>query len=93
VLCFDERGPLEIRPTGGVAWVKKARPVRMRATYRRPQASSIFLAFYDVNGDYLNGVFEPRRGLKEVMDAFRRLRQCYPRASTTSTKSTITRSS
>jgi hypothetical protein len=64
---------------GGVAWAKQGRPARMRATYRRPHGIEHFLAFYDVHADYLNGVFQPRRGLAEVSDAFRRLRKCYPR--------------
>ena len=61
---------------GGVAW---ARPVRMRATYHRPHGIEHFLAFYDVHGDYLNGIFRSRRGLAEVSEAFRELRKCYPR--------------
>ncbi len=78
MLCFDEWGPLEVRPMGGVAWAKKDHPLRRRATYHRHHGIEHFLAFYDVHGDYLNGVFQPRRGLTEVMDAFRRLRKCYP---------------
>ena len=64
---------------GGTVWAPATRPVRMRATYHRPHGIEHFLAFYDVHGDYLNGVFRPRRGLDEVSDAFRRLRACYPR--------------
>ena len=78
MLCFDEWGPLEVKPTGGRAWAEKNRPVRMRATYHRPHGIEHFLAFYDVHGDYINGLFESRRGVAEVSDAFLRLRQCYP---------------
>ncbi len=63
---------------GGTAWAPATRPVRMRATYHRPHGIEHFLAFYDVHGDYLTGVFRPRRGVDEVSDAFRRLRACYP---------------
>lgn len=63
---------------GGTAWAQAARPVRMRATYHRPHGIEHFLAFYDVHGDYLNGIFRSHRGLDEVCDAFRRLRACYP---------------
>lgn len=63
---------------GGTAWAEAKRPVRMRATYHRPHGIEHFLAFYDVHGDYINGIFRPRRGLDEVCDAFRRLRECYP---------------
>lgn len=50
-LCFDEWGPLEVRPMGGTAWAQAKRPVRMRATYHRPHGIEHFLAFYDVHGD------------------------------------------
>ena len=63
---------------GGTAWAASKRPVRMRATYHRPHGVEHFLAFCDVHGDYLNGVFRSRRGVEEVGDAFLRLRRCYP---------------
>ena len=63
---------------GGVAWARKERPVRMRATYRRPHGIEHFLAFYDVHEDYLNGIFRSRRGVEEVSEVFRQLRKCYP---------------
>jgi len=64
---------------GGLAWARKGRPVRMRATYHRPHGIEHFLAFYDVHADYLNGIFRSRRGVAEVSEAFRELRRCYPR--------------
>ena len=64
---------------GGVAWARSGRPIRMRATYHRPHGVEHFLAFYDVHGDYLNGIFRSRRGVEEVSAAFRELRKCYPR--------------
>ncbi len=64
---------------GGTAWAAAKRPVRMRATYHRPHGIEYFLAFYDVHGDYLNGLFERHRGVEEVSEVFRRLRRCYPR--------------
>ena len=63
---------------GGVAWARNKRPVRMRATYRRPHGIEHFLAFYDVHKDYLNGIFCSRRGIAEVGQAFSQLRKCYP---------------
>jgi hypothetical protein len=54
-----------------VAWARRRRPARMRATYRRPHGVEHFLGFYDVHGDYLNGIFQPRRGVAEVSEAFR----------------------
>lgn len=78
-MCFDEWGPLELRPTGGVAWAPTNRPQRVRATYHRFQGTEQFLGFYDVHADCLEGVFRTRKRVKEISEAFRRLRQCYPR--------------
>lgn len=78
-MCFDEWGPLELRPTGGVAWARTDHPFRMRATYRRSQGTEQFLGFYDVHADCLEGVFRKRKRVKEISEAFRRLRRCYPR--------------
>jgi DDE superfamily endonuclease len=78
-VCFDEWGPLELRPIGGVTWSRSRRPARMRATYRRPHGTEQFLGFYDVHADCLSGVFRRRKRVAEVSEAFRRLRACYPR--------------
>lgn len=79
VVCFDEWGPLELRPIGGVAWARKSRPLRRRATYRRLKGTEQFLGFYDVHRDCLSGVFRKHKRLPDLFDAFRRLRACYPR--------------
>lgn len=78
-MCFDEWGPLELRPIGGTTWARQRQPARMRATYRRPHGTEQFLGFYDVHGDCLNGFFRRRKRLAEVCEAFQRLRACYPR--------------
>jgi transposase len=78
-VCFDEWGPLELRPTGGVAWARANHPYRVRATYRRSQGTEQFFGFYDVHADCLEGVFRKRKRVKEVSEAFKRLRRCYPR--------------
>lgn len=57
----------------------KKRAHRMRATYRRLKGTEQFLGFYDVHEDCLNGVFQKRKRLPELFDAFQRLRACYPR--------------
>jgi transposase len=51
----------------------------MRATYHRYQGTEQFLGFYDVHADCLEGIFRERKRVKEVCDAFKRLRRCYPR--------------
>jgi len=50
----------------------------MRATYHRHGGTETFLGFYDVHADVLAGVFRKRKGLREIDEAFRRLRACYP---------------
>lgn len=78
-MCFDEWGPLELRPTGGVAWARTSKPHRVRATYHRSSGTEQFLGFYDVHADCLEGVFSKRKRVKEISGVFRRLRRCYPR--------------
>lgn len=51
----------------------------MRATYTRRLGTETFLGFYDVHADVLSGVFRKKKGLREIGEAFRRLRSCYPR--------------
>lgn len=77
-MCFDEWGPHEIKPIGGVAWARRTLPRRMRATYHRRCGTEQFFGFYDVHADCLDGLFRKRKRLPELMDAFRRLRRCYP---------------
>lgn len=70
---------MEVRPIGGVAWARRGQPGRRRATYHRGHGIEQFLGFYDVHADCLNGVFRRRKRVREVSEAFRRLRTCYPR--------------
>jgi len=77
-VCFDEWGPLELRPIGGVAWARRRRPLRQRATYRRLQGTEQFLGFYDVHDDCLEGLFCKRKRVLDICQAFERLRKCYP---------------
>jgi hypothetical protein len=51
----------------------------MRATYRRLQGIEHFLGFYDVHADCLGGVFRRRKRITDLLEAFTRLRRCYPR--------------
>ena len=78
VVCFDEWGPLEIKPIGGVSWAPRNQPQRMRATYRRLKGTELFFGFYDVHADCLDGLFRKRKRLPELFEAFQRLRRCYP---------------
>src|SRR5215813_10881724 len=51
VVCFDEWGPLDLKPVGGLAWARQKQRRRMRATYRRLKGTEQFLGFYDVHAD------------------------------------------
>jgi hypothetical protein len=77
-VCFDEWGPLELKPIGGVTWARQRRPHRMRATYRRLQGTEHFLGFYDVHRDCLDGIFSKRKRIQDLAPALHRLRRCYP---------------
>ena len=61
MICFDELGPLELKPLGGVTWARRRRPQRMRATYHRRKGTEVFLGFYDVHADCLSGLFRHRK--------------------------------
>jgi len=74
VICFDEWGPLELRPLPGVTLARAGHPRRQRATYRRTQGTEQFLGFYDVHGDCLMGTCRRRKTARDVLAAFRRLR-------------------
>jgi transposase len=79
VICFDECGPLELRPLPGGTLARVGQPRRQRATYRRTQGTEQFMGFYDVHGDCLMGTCRRRKTARDVLAAFRRLRTCYPR--------------
>jgi len=70
---------MELRPLGGVAWARKRHPQRVRATYHKTAGTEQFLAFYDVHGDVLEGVVHKRKTSRDLLQAWRRLRACYPR--------------
>jgi len=78
-VCFDEWGPLELKPLGGMAWARQQQPRRMRATYRRLKGTQQFLGFYDVHADCLSGLFRRRKTVVDISRAFVCLRRCYPR--------------
>ena len=80
VVCFDEFGPMELRPMPGVSWARKGHPERHRATYTRRTGTEQLLAFYDVHGDVLEGVIHKRKTSHDLLQAWERLRTCYPRS-------------
>jgi transposase len=78
-VCFDEWGPLDLKPIGGMAWARQKRPWRIPATYRRLKGTEQFLGFYDVHADCLSGLFRRRKTVSDISKAFCCLRRCYPR--------------
>jgi len=78
VVCFDELGPLELRPYAGSGWYRQGHPRRQRATCKRTQGVEQFLAFYDVHGDCLVGQVRKRKTHQDLLAVFARLRNCYP---------------
>jgi transposase len=79
VLCFDEWGPLELRPIHGDHWAKRKHPLRLRATYKRLAGTEQFLGFYDVHQDCLAGTIHKRKTVRDILIAFKRVRKAYQR--------------
>jgi transposase len=77
-VCFDEFGPLELRPHYGSHWAQQRHPQRLPATYTRKHGIRHFLAFYDVRDDVLWGYFFQRKRHNETLRVLERLRKKYP---------------
>lgn len=78
VVCYDEFGPIELRPQHGTTWERRTSPDRLPATYTRTHGVRHLLAFYDVQEDFLWGYFRPRKRGQEVLDVLKRVRRRYP---------------
>ena len=55
VVCYDQLGPLELRPIPGMCWARRQHPQRHRATDTRKKGTEQLHAFYDVPADCLVG--------------------------------------
>ena len=78
MVCFDEFGPMELRPMPGLCWARKRHTQRIRATYSRKAGTEQLLAFYDVHDDVLTGTIHKRKTSEDILQAWKRLRCCYP---------------
>ncbi|MDY6796826.1 MAG: transposase [Actinomycetota bacterium] len=78
VVCYDEFGPMELRPIHGTGWFAKQKRSRLRVTYRRLSGAEQLLSFYDVHADWLQGTVCKRKTSGDLLSALRRLRACYP---------------
>lgn len=78
VICYDEWGPLELKPIHASQWAERTKPRRLRANYTRHCGTEQMLAFYDVHNDCLAGTIHKRKRIPDVLSAFKRLRKAYP---------------
>jgi len=78
VVCFDQFGPMELRPVHGRTWALESEPDRLPATYRRSHGTRQLLAFYDVHEDILWGYVSKRKCWPDCLRALQRLRARYP---------------
>ena len=67
MICFDEFGPIEVRPYHGRAWRRVRHPARVRATYRRRHGTRQYLAAYDVADNRLMMRCYRRKRCREVL--------------------------
>lgn len=79
VICLDEFGPLNLQPQpGGKAWAPRAKPRRIRATYKRPHGIRHMLCALDVAEDLLTGEVTQRKARVEFLAFATKIRAGYP---------------
>jgi hypothetical protein len=62
VICLDEFGPLNLQSQpGGKGWAPRAKPKRIRATYKRPHGVRHLISAYDIGRDRLYGHIKKRK--------------------------------
>lgn len=79
VVCFDQMGPISLRPTHGSGWAPKRKPERLRATFNRRHGIRYGFGAYDVHGDRLRLRLRRRRAGADTLAFLRTIRSCYPR--------------
>ena len=78
MICFDEFGPIEVRPQHGRAWRRVGKPARIRATYRRTHGVRQYLAAYDLDDDHLTMRCYKRKRWQEVLLFLKHIRSKHP---------------
>lgn len=79
LVCFDECGPISLKPHPGRGWFGRGRPARQRATYNRRHGTRKLMGAYDVGADRLWGRLEKRSvNAKVVLEFLRDIRRRYP---------------
>ena len=77
MICIDEFGPLEIRPTGGRTWAPKKKPQRQPANYTREHGVRQMLAAYDMQSDRIYAHIRKRKRHQELLAFFKTIRARY----------------
>ena len=80
VVCFDELGPVQIKPHAGSSWAPRKHPVRHRATYTRRGGVSYFFGAYNVHEDILWMHHKRKKHATVVLDFLKAIRCRYPEA-------------
>jgi len=79
VVCFDQMGPISLRPTHGSGWARQGRPERQRATFNRRHGIRYGFGAYDVHADRVRLRLRRRRAGADTLAFMRTIRSCYPR--------------
>src|ERR1700691_4357008 len=79
VICLDEFGPLNPQPQpGGKGWAPRAKPKRIRATYKRPHGVRHLISAYDISAARLYGHLKKRKDRAHFLEFCRYIRSLYP---------------
>jgi transposase len=78
VVCFDEMGPIQLKPQAGSSWAPEGRPERLRATFTRPHGVRYLFGALDVHRDWLTGRLRERKNAREVLGFLHTIRMRYP---------------
>lgn len=77
VICVDEFGPIEVRPSFGYNWKPIGKPDRVPATYTREHGIRNLLAAYNVHQDKMYGLIKKRKRRWEFLQLLYRVRKQY----------------
>jgi len=79
VICVDEFGPVEVRPTHGHSWQQAGHPSRIRATYNRKHGVRHYISSYDLAADRLVMRCYRRKRWQEFLSFLKTMRRQYPK--------------
>ena len=78
VVCFEEMGPIQLKPQAGSGWAPCRRPERRRATFKRPHGVRYLFGALDVHRDWLLGRLRERKTARDVLGFLQTVRMRYP---------------